>query len=94
MVGTVGWRTVKDQQFQTTIKQYSQYVVKCNVARDVRTVGHQKRVLGAVDRGLVPERQQRLLVVVRRNGRFRKPRMEQLPQGAKMWSELKNKFFS
>lgn len=65
---------------------YSQNVIKRNVLRDFRIIDNLLCVLGAVDGCVVPERQQRLLVVVRWNARLGQLRVEQLPQRLDVWS--------
>lgn len=58
-----------------------QYIIKCNVSRYLRAVGHQGCIFGAIDERVMPEGEQRVLVVMRRHTGLRETRMKQLPQG-------------
>lgn len=68
---------------------YSQNVIERNVARDLRNGHSDLGILRTVHHRVVPEREQRLLVVVRCNGGLRQARVKQVPQFFDVRSELK-----
>jgi len=65
-----------------SFERFLQYIIKCNIARYLRTVGHLGRIFRTIDKRVMPECEKCMLIVMRRNTGLGEARMEQLPQGA------------
>lgn len=68
--------------------QYLQYVIKCNILSYVRIVEYHSDILWTIGADMIPKQKYRLFIMMHRDARFRKFRMEKRPQVVKILPEL------